>query len=206
MLTQLIDIDSNLENALDIVSNGLPIAFPTETVFGIGADIYNLSACEKIYDIKSRDVGKPLSAHVSSIEMAVSILLNPSDMFFKLAERFLPGPLAIISLKSQSVSDRITSGFDSISIRYPSNNTCLKFISAFGKPIAATSANISGEPALGNSDEVFSKFSGTISGVIEGKCELGTESTIISIVGPPKLLRVGAIPKAEIEDFLNIRL
>ncbi len=206
MLTKRINIHTNINDAIEIVTSGNPIAFPTETVFGIGADIFNESACKEIYRIKSRDNEKPLSAHVSSIEMAESVLDNPSDIFYKLAEKFLPGPLAIIARKKITVSDIITSGYDTISIRYPSDKICLEFISAFGSPIAATSANISGEPALINSNDVYWKFNGCLHGIIEGICELGTESTIISIVDTPKLLRLGAIEKGIIEDFLNMKL
>ena len=206
MITELINIHTNIDLAINILSNGNPLAFPTETVFGIGADIYNINACQEIYKIKSRDYGKPLSAHVSSLAMAESVLDSPSDIFYKLAEKFLPGPLAIIAKKNNSVSDIITSGMNTISIRYPSNLECLKLISAFGSPIAATSANISGESALVNSEDVFKKFDGILSAVVEGTCELRTESTIISIVGIPKILRVGAIGKEIVEDFLSMKL
>ncbi len=206
MHTKLIDIDQELPLAIELLASGQVIAFPTETVFGIGADITNISACLDIYRIKSRDAGKPLSAHVSSIAMAESLFLQPSDVFYRLAEQFLPGPLAIIDRKNNTVCSQITAGFDSISIRYPANATCLKLIEAYGKPIAATSANISGEKSLSNSAEVFDKFSGIIPAVVVGECEIGTESTIISLVeATPKILRIGAIPPEAIEECLKMK-
>lgn len=203
---QIIDINIDISFAINALESGQVIAFPTETVFGIGADIFNPQACAEIYSVKSRDRGKPLSAHVSSLEMAVSLLDNPSELFYTLAERFLPGPLAIIASKNSMVSDSITSGMKTISIRYPSDATCLKLISAFGRPIAATSANISGEKSLNTSEEVFRKFNGKFGVVVAGHSNYGLESTIISIVDKPKILRLGTVPKEEIEECIHIKL
>ena len=205
MRTLLINPANDINTAIEILANGNPIAFPTETVFGIGADIFNAEACSKIYDIKSRDIGKPLSAHVSSIAMAESLILNPNELFHKLAEKFLPGPLAIICPKNHLVSDAVTAGLNTISIRYPSHPDCLTLIDKFGKPLAATSANISGEKSLDNSNDVMNVFSGAISAIIIGECSVGIESTIISIVDSPKIFRIGAISREEIEDYLNCK-
>ncbi len=208
MLTKIYNVynNSDLLSVVDFVSQGHAIIFPTETVFGIGADIYNLSACRKIYAIKSRDTEKPLSAHVCSVEMALQLIREPVDLFFKLAEQFLPGPLAIIMKKNHKISSSITSGLDSISIRYPDNDECLKLIRTINKPIAATSANISGEKSLTNSDEILKKFFGQIPAIVEGNCKYGLESTIISLADKPKIIRTGVITKEEIQDKLSIIL
>jgi L-threonylcarbamoyladenylate synthase len=206
METKIYNINNavDLSSVLEIVNSGQPLIFPTETVFGIGADIYNLSACKMIYKIKSRDMGKPLSAHVCSIEMALKLISQPSDLFFSLAEKFLPGPLAIIMKKNNSVSKEISSGLDSISIRFPDNKECIDLIKAINKPLAATSANISGEKALTNSKEIMKQFNGQVSAVIDGSCKYNTESTIISLVDKPIILRQGVISKEEIQDNLSM--
>lgn len=207
METKIINIieASNLKTAVDSVVSGEPIIFPTDTVFGIGADIFNVDACRMIYSVKSRDVGKPLSAHVSSIDMAVSLVESPTPIFIKAAEIFLPGALAIIMPKKEIISTEITSGMNTISIRYPDNDLCTKLINAVGRPIAATSANVSGEKSLTNPNEILNVFSGKIHYIVDGNCTHNSESTIISLVDTPKILRLGVISKEELEDSLSVR-
>lgn len=206
METRLINAfdKSELDYSLKLLADNQTIAIPTETVYGIACDIYSPLAATKIYELKKRESKKPLSAHVSSIEMAESVIANPGDIFYKLAERFLPGALAIIVKKNPAVSDEITSGFDTISIRYPDDAACLKLIEEYGKPLAATSANLSGEASLVNSDEVYSKFSGQIPAIVIGESKLKRESTIISLIGDEfSILREGAIPSEEILQFIS---
>lgn len=206
MNTKLINAfdKSELDYSLKLLADNEIIAIPTETVYGIACDIYSTVAAGKIYELKKRESKKPLSAHVSSIEMAESVIVPPSELFYKLAERFLPGPLAIIVKKNPAVSDEITSGFDSISIRFPDDAACRKLIEEYGKPLAATSANLSGEASLVSSDEVYSKFSGRIPAIVIGESKLKRESTIISLLDNDyKILREGAIPSQEIMKFIN---
>ena len=205
MTTLLVDSD-NLRIASDFLEKGFPIAFPTETVFGLGADIFNPAACNGIFELKQRDRGKPLAAHVSSIEMAVSVLDNPPELFFRLAEKYFPGPLAVIAKKKKTVSDEITSGFDTLSIRFPSDSNCQKLISLFGRPVAATSANISGAGSLITAEDVFNTFKGKIPAVVKGKSAIGIESTVLAVYPKPKILRVGAVSKEELEDFTGLKL
>lgn len=205
MTTLLLQPDK-LSLAVEFLNSGFPVAFPTETVFGLGADIFNTEACNSIFSIKERDRGKPLAAHVSSIEMALDVLDNPPEIFFRLAEKYLPGPLALISKKRKIVSDSITSGFDTLSIRFPSDPVCIKLISLFGRPIAATSANISGAESLSTSEEVFNVFDGKIPAVVAGKSSVGIESTVLALYPEPKILRVGAISREELEDFTGLHL
>lgn len=195
---------SELDYSLKLLADNEIIAIPTETVYGIACDIYSPFAAAKIYELKKRESKKPLSAHVSSIEMAESVIAPPNDIFYKLAERFLPGALAIIVKKNPAVSDDITSRFDTISIRYPDDAACLKLIEEYGKPLAATSANLSGEASLVSSDEVYSKFSGQIPAIVIGESKLKRESTIISLIDDElKILREGAIPSGEILKFIR---
>lgn len=207
MQTQLLDIrdKSELNIAIDLLDNEHPIAFPTETVFGIGADIYSIKAAAAIYDLKNREAKKPLSAHISSIEMAEAIIEPQQELFYKLADRFLPGALAIIVKKKRNIiSDEISSGMDTISLRFPDDDTCLNLIREYGKPLAATSANISGGRSLVNSDEVFGEFAGKLPAIIIGESKYKQESTIISLAqDEPKILRQGVIPAETIMEFIS---
>lgn len=207
MQTKLLDLadERDLRYAINLLREEKIIAFPTETVFGIGCDIFSDNAAASVYEIKNRETRKPLSAHISSMDMAIGIIEPPPDLFYKLADRFLPGPLAIIVKKNiVLVSDDITSGLDTISIRYPADDTCLKLIEEYGKPIAATSANISGEASLLNSAEVYDKFYGMIPAIVKGSCLYDIESTIISLAGEsPQILREGAISRDIIMRFIE---
>lgn len=206
-MTKLLDISkrADLDIAIELLYQEKILAFPTETVYGIGGDINSELAAESVYSIKKRETQKPLSAHISSLDMLEEVIETPPDIFYKLADKFLPGPLAIIvKKKKSSVQDFITSGLDTISIRFPSDDTCLKLIEAFASPIAATSANISGSLAFTNSSDMINNFTGEIPAIISGESYYKRESTIISLIGEtPKILREGVIKKEIILEFIK---
>lgn len=190
---------NSLQIAVDYFNMGKPIAFPTETVYGLGVRIDDLKGIEAIYEIKNRNKNQPLAAHISSIEQISEICVDIPDDFYKLADRFLPGPLAIIMRRSEKVHKSVTSGFDTISIRFPSNQICLELIQALGIPLAATSANISGSESAKTGKQAYDNLKGKIVAVLDGgETEYGLESTIVSIVDEPKILRVGVIPENEV--------
>ncbi len=206
-MLKLLDIHNlvDLDFAINLLEQGKILAFPTETVYGIGGDINSKLAAEAVYSIKKREAKKPLSAHISSIDMIEDLIESPSELFYKLVDKFLPGPLAIIvKRKKERIKDFITSGLDTISIRFPNDDNCLKLISSFGRPLAATSANISGEVAFTNSDDILNRFKGDIPAIIAGESYYKQESTIISIAGDyPQILREGVINKDKILDFIK---
>ena len=200
--------ETPLQIAVDDLQNGEIIGFPTETVYGIGADIFNPIACQKIFDAKRRNPAKALSAHISSIEMLKMLSDEIDERFFILAEIFLPGPLAIIIKKSALIDPLVTGNLNTIGIRYPSNQAALDLISLFGKPIAATSANLSGEASSVDAKQVFKEFNGILASVIDaGQSQYSFESTVISIAEQkPIIFRQGVIPKQAIEEALSEKL
>jgi L-threonylcarbamoyladenylate synthase len=202
--------DSNLpeiEQAVKLLNDGEIIGFPTETVYGIGVDIFNEEAVNKIFILKNRQLNLPLSAHLSSISDVVDVAFDVPDEFFTLADKFLPGPLSIILKKKKSVPDSVTSGLKTIGIRVPDNKIFQKLIEEFGKPLAATSANISGKKSALTSEEVKIYFPNGISLILDGgRCRYSQESTVISLVEfPPLLIREGVIRTGILEDILKVK-
>ena len=184
-----------IDLAIEALSNHQPIVFPTETVYGIGCRLSDLEAVKKIYEIKKRNAKKPLAAHISNIKQVNNLVSEKPAIFAELNEKYLPGPLAIIMKKKTYISDQITSGFNTISIRYPDNDACLKIIDAIGEPLVATSANFSGEPAIISGQEAYQKLKGYIALIIDdGITKYQKESTVISIVkNKIEVLRQGVL-------------
>ncbi len=210
MQTKLVNFTKNpniITQAIDILNNSGVIAFPTETVYGIGCDFSKDTTVKKIYQIKGRAFNKPLAAHIGDFEQIKLLSDEIPDLFYRLAEAFLPGPLSIIIKKKNSVSDSMTSGFETVAIRFPANKCAIKLIKTYGKPLAATSANISGNKSPVNADEVFEQLNGKIPLIIDdGETINKIDSTVISLVGPPKILRIGAIEPEEIESVIGLKL
>ena len=194
-----------LKISKSLLESGEILAFPTETVYGLGCDIFNLKAIEKIFIAKSRQNTNPLAAHIGNLNQIEGLWREIPDDFYKLAERFLPGPLSIIYNKSESVSDAGTSGMNTLSIRYPDNEICRDIVNNFGRAIAATSANLSGRPSPVNAENVIEDLDGIIPLIVDdGNVIYGMESTVLSIVdNAPIIFREGIISAEEIEEVLG---
>ena len=203
-------ICDNIENKINAVKecaktldNGGLAVFPTETVYGIGADAYNEKAIRSLYEKKQRPLDKPLLMHISSLEMAEEIAyLN--DTARELIKRFTPGPLTLVVKAKPILPSIALAGGDTVGLRFPSNDIFLEISKAFGKPIAATSANISGEKSTARAEELKS-ITDVADVIIDGgECELGLESTIVSLVGEKaKILRLGSFPKERIAEVIE---
>ena len=195
--------EENLLMAAEIIKKGELVAFPTETVYGLGADGLNVEACKKIFAAKGRPSDKPLSLHVASIEM-VEQVAKINSQAKKLFEAFCPGALTIILPKNKIVPDFVT-GKSSVGIRFPANEVALSFIRLAGVPIAAPSANLSGKTPPKTAQEVFDNLSGKIPLILDGgQCQFGISSTIIDLTGSePKILRHGAISEEKIWEVLS---
>lgn len=190
-----------------LLSKGEVISFPTETVYGIGGDLFNINSVYNIFKIKNRSIAKPLSAHISDINMVENLSDNVPDIFYKLAERFLPGPLAIIIPKSDKISSLVTGGLNTIGIRFPDNEIFQKICNDLGKPIAATSANESGKSNKITSEEVYDELKDKIPLIIDsGETKFKQPSTVISVVNGIKVFREGALKKEILEEFLKMNL
>ncbi len=187
---------------------GQTFIFPTETVYGLGACIFDEVAIKRIYEIKGRDFSKPLAAHLGAFEDVELLCEEVPDIFYILAEHFLPGPLSIVLPKvSQNVPKIVTSAMDTIAIRFPDNRIFRELIAKIGKPMAATSANISGEEAPTSFSEVNPLILQQVNTAIDGgECSYKLASTVLSVVDKPKILRAGAIDILEIEEVIKTKL
>ena len=194
--TKIIKVNASnidiISEAAEIIKNGDLVAFPTETVYGLGADGFNEEARQKIYEVKGRPTNKPLSLLVSSRKMIEKIAII-SSIAEKLIDKFMPGPLTLI-LKSRNKNN------STIGVRMPDNAITLKLIELSNCPIAAPSANPSGQPPPTTAQEVLKSFEGKIPLILDGGvCKFGMSSTIVDVSGNElKILRDGAITREEI--------
>ena len=200
----LLPIRENIKRAGKLIRAGELVAFPTETVYGLGADGLNSAACKKIYAAKGRPSDNPLILHfanLSQVECAAKILPAAEKLF----AAFCPGPLTIILPKSKFVPDDVTGGLSTVGVRFPDNDVARALIKAADCPIAAPSANLSGRPSPTNPQAVYEDMRGKIEIILDGgACKFGVESTIIDVtVDEPEILRPGAITKEMLEEILG---
>ena len=206
MKTELKKISGNKENddaiiarAAEIIRAGGLVAIPTETVYGLAGSALIAESAGKIYAAKGRPADNPLIVHIAKPEDAENIAFT-NDVFYRLAEKFMPGPLTIILKKKPIIPDTVTGGLDSVAVRCPSNPIAHRLIEVSGHPIAAPSANRSGIPSPTKAEHVLEDMDGRIDMIIDGgECDIGLESTVIRIDDSGcTILRPGAIT----EDML----
>lgn len=191
-----------------LLKNGKLVAFPTETVYGLGANGLDSDAAKKIYEAKGRPSDNPLILHISSIEMVSQIAENIGENAYQLMKHFWPGPLTIVLPKKEIVPYGTTGGLDTVAIRFPSNVIARKLIESAGVPIAAPSANLSGRPSPTKAEHVLQDLDGKIDCVIDGgSVGIGIESTIVDMTSDiPMILRPGYITKEMIEEVLQTKV
>lgn len=201
----LILTPEEIEKAATLLKEGELIAFPTETVYGLGAPIFNEKAIAKIFQAKGRPADNPLIAHISDLSQVDQIAVDIPPAFDVLADAFFPGPLTVILKRHSDVPLIASGGLDTIALRMPDHQIAQNLIAAVGQPLVAPSANRSGRPSSTKAAHVLSDFSGKIAGVIDGgDTEHGIESTVVSLLGNEViLLRPGAIPPEDIEAVLG---
>lgn len=201
--------DAAIARAAQILRQGGLVAFPTETVYGLGADATSALAVAKIYAAKGRPRFNPLIAHVADLEAALREARLSLEAI-RLAEAFWPGPLTLVAPRAPTgtVCDLARAGLDSVALRVPATPVALALIEAAGRPIAAPSANRSGHVSPVTAAHVLADLDGRVDLVLDGgRAPAGLESTIVSFVGErPAILRPGAIPRAEIEAALGEKL
>jgi len=198
-----------IEEVAGILKRGGLVAFPTETVYGLGALITIEEAVERVYRVKGRPMDNPLIVHVDSVDMFLELADNPPETVIKLAERLWPGPFTIVWWKRKGVvPDVVTAGLPKVAIRSPAHPVALELIRACGVAIAAPSANRAGKPSPTTAQHVLADLNGLIDAVVDaGETLYGVESTIIDFtVNPPRLLRPGALPVEEIERLLGEKI
>lgn len=192
-----------LEQAAELIKQGKIVVFPTETVYGIGTNGLDENAVKKLYKVKQRPLSKPISLLVSNMEMVNLIAKDITEVEYKIMEKFFPGPLTIILKKKEIVPDILTAGQDTVGIRMPKGEIARKLVEYANLPIAAPSANISGEPSGTNLQEIKKHFEGKVDYFIDGgNSELGLASTIVQVVdGKPQILRQGSITLEQINQI-----
>lgn len=207
MKTKLIEFNSNRENInliKETIQSGELIAFPTETVYGLGADGLNEEAVKKIFQVKGRPQDNPLILHIENMEMLRELVEGDLSKAKDLIDKFWPGPLTLVLKKSKIVPEIITAGLDTVAIRMPNNEIALEIIKISNRPIAAPSANISGRPSPTDAKTCMEDLEGKIPLIIDGGNTLvGLESTVLDITGEvPTILRPGAITLEDIQEIL----
>jgi len=192
---------NDVSNAIKALKTGNLIVYPTDTLYALGADIFNADAVKKVFKVKKRPSSNPLSAAVANFD-AITKIAYTNDVIKKVVERFLPGPLTIILQKKDSVSNVITSGLDKIAVRIPKNDIALDLLSAFG-PLTVTSANIHGEKTPYVIKEIMMQFSTNISVYLDDGRLDAEPSTIVDLtLEKPTIVRKGALTKEEISDAI----
>ncbi len=194
-----------LQVAANMIKAGGLVAFPTETVYGLGASALDDDAVQSIFKAKGRPSDNPLIVHISDMGMLNDIAAEVPEIALRLAEKFWPGPLTLVFKKSAAIPAVITAGLDTVAVRMPSHPVALGLIMLCGVPVAAPSANISGKPSPTSAQHVISDLSGKIDAIINaGSSEVGVESTVLDItVSPPVILRPGGITHAQISGVMG---
>lgn len=198
------NIDFNIiKEASEIINNGGVVVFPTETVYGIGADALNEEAVDKIFKAKGRPQDNPLIVHISEYEQLYDLVSDIPENASLLADKFWPGPLTMIFNKKDVLSNKITAGLKTAAIRLPQNKIALALIKMSKKPIAAPSANTSGKPSPTEAKHVVEDLMGKVDMIIDGgSTDIGLESTVIDMTSQvPMILRPGGVTK---EDIIHV--
>jgi L-threonylcarbamoyladenylate synthase len=194
--------EESLKEAVNILNRGGVVVYPTETIYGLGVDAANKKAVEKIFTIKERERGKPISIAVSSIEEAKKYC-EWNENTEKIARRFLPGPLTIILKRKNSLVKELNPD-EKVRIRIPDHLFVLKLLEEFGKPMTATSANLSGGENPNNAEIAIKQIGGRVDLVLDdGKCKYREPSTVIDLTDGLKIYRVGVISEEEIKKTLG---
>ena len=196
---------THMAQAAHIIRSGGIVAFPTETVYGLGANAFDGRAVKKIFKAKGRPSDNPLIVHIASMRQLKQVTCGNPQNTMSLIKKFWPGPLTLVMKKSKKIPHIVTAGLQTVAVRMPDHPVALRFIKASRVPIAAPSANISGKPSATNAKHVMHDFEGRIDAVIDGgQAKHGVESTVLDLtVHPAAILRPGAITKEQIERVIG---
>jgi L-threonylcarbamoyladenylate synthase len=196
-------IEKQIKLAIAILRKGGIVAFPTDTVYGLGADPLNAQAVDRIYKVKRRPYNLPLPLLLAEKSDLLKVATVVPEMAWQLAERFLPGGLTLVLRKSPWVPGSVAAGGDTIAVRIPNHPLPIALIRGLGIPIVGTSANLSGKPSPVTAEEVREQLDDEVDLIIDGgRSPGGTESTVLDVSGKvPTIIREGAIPRAELEKI-----
>ena len=210
-MTKIIDFKDGIDNwELEEIkksfTDGKLVIFPTETVYGIGANALDKNAVDSIFIAKGRAQDNPLIVHISNFEMLKDLVEEPNEIEQKLIDTLMPGPFTLILKKKEGViPDNVTCGLDTVGIRFPENKIAQEIIEYTGLPIAAPSANISSRPSGTNIDDIKDEFDGKVDLIVDGgDTKIGLESTVCKVInGIPTILRPGKITPEDLEAIIG---
>ena len=200
------NIDKNeIKKQSKLLSEGKTVIFPTETVYGLGANALDEDAVKKIYEAKGRPSDNPLIVHIYDKEEVYNLAENINEKAEIIMDKFWPGPITIILNKKDIVPYRTSGGLETVAVRMPSHLIAREIIKEAGVPIAAPSANISGRPSPTKADHVYEEMNGRVSGIVlGGDCNFGLESTVLDVTTEnPMILRPGSITKEDLEKVIG---
>lgn len=206
MIEKFLNKENNdIEEAAEIIQEGGLVLFPTETVYGIGANALNDDAVKKIFIAKGRKQDNPLILHISDMEMLSQIADNISELEYSLMDAFWPGPFTIILNKKAGIAKVATCDGDTVGVRMPSNNIAHDLIKKLNLPIAAPSANISGKPSGTRLQDIIEELKNKVDYILDGgESDIGLESTVVRVIGDEvRILRPGKITKEDIEKVVS---
>lgn len=208
MITKYINLKEQynckeIKQVAEEIKNGNLVIFPTETVYGIGANAFNEEACKNIFKAKGRANDNPLIVHVCNEEMISKVAKEPNELERRLIKEFCPGPFTIILKAKDIIPNVVTAGLDTVGIRMPSNKIASKLIEYANTPIAAPSANASGKPSGTKIEDIKKEFDGKVSAIIDfGMVDIGLESTVVKVIkNKVRILRPGKVTKEDIEKL-----
>lgn len=203
-----IEVQSQVKKGSEIIRKGGLVAFPTDTLYGLGAGAYIESAVERVFRVKQRPRSMALPLLLADASQIPEVGQDIPAYAWRLIERFLPGGLTLVVRRTQKIKDIITAGGDTVAFRIPDHPVCRALIKDSGMPVTGTSANLSGQPNPLTYEEVRRQIGGKVDLVIDGgPAPGGKESTVLDVTGDaPLILRLGAISRAQLEEVVKIKL
>lgn len=205
MITRIVNAKDGLDEAVSLIKNGELVVFPTETVYGLGANAFDPAAVAKIFEAKGRPQDNPLIVHISRVEEVKDIARDVPEVFYTLAERFMPGALTVVLPKSDLIPGIVTAGGDTVAVRMPDHPVARELISR-SFPLAAPSANRSKHVSPTTARHVYDDLDGRVPLILDGgECGVGIESTVLDLTsGSPVILRPGAVTAEMLAPFLGV--
>lgn len=190
--------------AAELLSAGKLVAFPTETVYGLGVDATNALAVERLFAVKGRPDNNPLIVHIADLDQLANVAADVPELAIELLKRFAPGPLTVVVPKHPSIVPAVTAGLNTVGVRIPDHVQAREMLRACQSPIAAPSANRSGKPSATSIASVLEDFDGSIDGVLMAPpSRIGLESTVVDCLShPPRVLRPGAIGLQDLQTIV----
>lgn len=204
-MTRVVNAKDGLDEAVSLIKKGELVVFPTETVYGLGANAFDAEAVKKIFVAKGRPQDNPLIVHISDVAQVEKIASCVPDVFYALAEKFMPGALTVVMPKSANIPDVVTAGGDTVAVRMPDNAFARELISR-SFPLAAPSANRSKHVSPTTAQHVYDDLNGKVELILDGgECSVGIESTVLDLTSEnPVILRPGAVTAEMLAPYLGV--